>query len=98
MGLKANWWDTGSLTAAVLGSSSDARSRTRALAVSAAAALALTWLRDGKPAVVPAAIFLPMHLAGATAASFTVGMGVSPMLMGAGVLVGPRIGGSVLAG
>jgi uncharacterized oligopeptide transporter (OPT) family protein len=70
----------------------------RALAASAAASAAAAWLRNGWPRLLPDAFLLPGALGGVPAATLGLGVSVSPMLLGAGALVGPRNGLSVLAG
>ena len=89
---------TAEVMRAIHASSEDARVRTRMLLLAAAVALALTWFRDGRPAIIPGVIWLPVALAGASAQAFTLGLAVSPALLGAGVLVGLRAGLSLLVG
>ena len=89
---------TAEVIRAVHASSDQARKHTRILVVAALIAMAVTWFRDGRPSVIPAAFFLPLSLGGTTAAAFTLGLAASPLLIGAGVLVGPRNGFSMLAG
>ena len=89
---------TAEVIRAVHASSDQARRQTRALIAAAVFALAVTWFRDGRPAILPGALWLPLSLAGTSAASFTLGLALSPMLVGAGMLAGPRTGFSVLAG
>src|SRR5262249_21186677 len=72
---------TAEVMRAVHASSDEARARTRALLWSAAVAMVFTWLRDGRPTVVPATIWIPAHIAGLTAESLTLGVTASPMLV-----------------
>jgi uncharacterized oligopeptide transporter (OPT) family protein len=89
---------TAEVMRAVHSSSGEARARTRALLMGAVVAMAFTWLRDGRPSVLPGAIWLPVAIAGAAAESFTLGIAASPMLVGVGMLAGPRSGFSLFGG
>jgi uncharacterized oligopeptide transporter (OPT) family protein len=89
---------TAEVMRAMHSSSEEARARTRVLLVVAVVALLITWFRDGRPAVVPGVLWLPLQLAGASAQSLTLGMAVSPALLGAGILAGGRAGLSLLGG
>jgi uncharacterized oligopeptide transporter (OPT) family protein len=62
--------------------------RARALLAAALVAAAITWLRDGAPRWIP----------GVVLAAGPLGIAVSPMLAGAGVLVGARTGLELLLG
>jgi uncharacterized oligopeptide transporter (OPT) family protein len=68
----------------------------RALGVAGALSAGATMLRElaGLPGAVP----LPLQLAGFPAARYTLALGWNPMLLGAGLLAGPRNGLSVLLG
>jgi uncharacterized oligopeptide transporter (OPT) family protein len=79
-------------------SSGEARRQTRVLLVVAALAMAFTWFRDGRPSLIPGVAWLPLPIAGAAAQSYTLGLSLSPLLVGAGVLAGARNGASLLAG
>ena len=83
---------TAEVIRAIHGSAGDARRRTAVLLAGAAVAVVITWFRDGRPAVIPGALLLP------GLAALNVGVGVSPMLVGVGIMVGARTGLSVLAG
>jgi uncharacterized oligopeptide transporter (OPT) family protein len=89
---------TAEVMRAVHASSDEARARTRALLAGAAAAMAFTWLRDGRPAILPATLWIPAHVAGVAAESLTLGVAASPMLVSVGLLVGARSGMSLMAG
>jgi uncharacterized oligopeptide transporter (OPT) family protein len=89
---------TAEVIRAIHASSDEARRQTRALLAAAILAMAITWFRDGRPSLIPAALWLPVSLAGTSASAFTLGLAASPLLVGAGMLVGPRIGFSMLAG
>ena len=69
--------------------------RARALAASAAAAMALVWFRDGKPGWIPQ--LLPLRF-WEGAQSVKLGVNVSPLLLGTGMLIGPRNAFSLSAG
>lgn len=58
----------------------------------------ITWFRDGVPALIRSAIYLPGKLSGVSLKSLTVGMSMSPMMFGAGFLIGPRVGLSMFIG
>src|SRR5262249_13616165 len=68
--------------------------RARWLVVGLAVAAAATWLRDGRPAWIPAVTLL----AAAPAASFAPAIAWSPLLAGTGFLVGLGIAISRVAG
>ena len=59
---------------------------------------AIVWLRDGVPSIIPAITMLPFQIASIPAGRLTLGVNWSPMLLGAGFLIGPRIGTSLLLG
>ena len=73
--------------------------RARGLWTSGFASLLLTWLRDAR-GLVPTASLLPgsARVGGLGADSLLLGVGWSPMLLGIGMLVGPRAGLSILLG
>lgn len=58
----------------------------------------ITWFRDGVPSIIPSLWMIPAQIAGIPAARLSLGFNVSPMLLGAGLLVGPRIGASLFLG
>jgi putative OPT family oligopeptide transporter len=89
---------TAAVIRAMHGSSAEARRHTRALLLVAALAAAFTWFRDGRPSVIPGLIWLPIQIGGAAAQSYGLGMALSPLLVGAGLLAGARNGLSLLAG
>jgi uncharacterized oligopeptide transporter (OPT) family protein len=91
---------TGVATAQViraLHAGTGAAARAGALAATGLASAAVTLLRDAA-GLLPAATALPGRLAGSPAAAYGLGIGWNPMLLGAGMLVGPRNGLSVLLG
>jgi len=77
---------------------SSALGRARALAASAAAAMALVWFRDGRPALIPQLVAVPLRVAGIPIESLKLGLNPSPLLLGTGLLIGPRNAFSLLLG
>jgi len=76
-----------------------AAAQAKSLGIAAAVAGAVTWLRDGVPSLIRANLFPPVgSVLGHSPQQLTLGMNVSPMLLAAGLLVGPRVGVSLLAG
>src|SRR6266542_3902610 len=140
MGLKTGWWETGTVTASVLGfgllstfrrrRSTDLEANTAqslatamgavpsaaaeviasghagragspgvaVLGTAAAVSAAFTWLRDGAPRLVPGLLALPGRIAGVPASALGLGVSLSPLLLGAGALVGLANGGAVALG
>ncbi|NOY25137.1 MAG: OPT family oligopeptide transporter, partial [Oligoflexia bacterium] len=79
----------------------DAMKKARALATMGLGSFVLTWLRDGPGAFLPQAILAPAKLkglGGLSLASLNIGAAFSPMMFGAGFLVGPRVGISLAIG
>ncbi len=79
----------------------EAMKKARALATMGLGSFVLTWLRDGPGAFLPQAIMAPAKLkglAGLSWASLNIGAAFSPMMFGAGFLVGPRVGISLAVG
>jgi uncharacterized oligopeptide transporter (OPT) family protein len=72
--------------------------RARVVVGAATVAALVTWVRDAKPVLLPQALFLPWGHATLTAASLWIGVSVSPVMLSAGALIGPRGGVSVLLG
>jgi uncharacterized oligopeptide transporter (OPT) family protein len=93
---------TGIATAELIGTMHTGRAetlgRTRALALAALLAMIVVWFRDGRPAWLPAATLIPGSVLGVPVAAWELGLAYSPVLLGSGLLVGARIGVSVLAG
>ena len=58
----------------------------------------VTWFRDAKPVLFPQSLTLPWGHAALTAAGLWLSVSVSPVMVSAGVLIGPRGGASVLLG
>src|SRR5262249_9771741 len=72
--------------------------RARAVLGSFAGAMIVVWFRDGRPAWIPALTAFPGRLFGVPAEALTWGVSWSPILLGTGPLVGPRLGLSILFG
>jgi putative OPT family oligopeptide transporter len=72
--------------------------RARALGLAGLGAGLWTWLRDGKPALLAAAVLVPGSVRGVSLAQLGVGVSFSPMLSGVGMLIGPLQGTAVLLG
>jgi uncharacterized oligopeptide transporter (OPT) family protein len=87
---------TGQATAEVIETVSrkagDARGRILSLGIAAAVAAAIALLRDGPPALLPPGFFPTVPVLGFAAASLTLGVSLSPLMVGTGILVGRRIG------
>jgi len=76
--------------------------RTRFLVIAALAAGVFTWFRDGRPALFPQAVYLPMAIGGVAAASLTLGLAASPLMAATGMFIGLRgaltlVGAGVMA-
>lgn len=78
--------------------SQDALRQARVLGISGLAAAAITWFRDGLPSLIPAVLMFPFQIGGIPAGRLSLGVNFSPMLIGAGLLIGPRIGASLFMG
>lgn len=64
----------------------------------ALAALAVTWLRDGKPSLLPALLVAPGAILGLPAATLGLGLSLSPMMAGVGLVAGLQTGAGLLLG
>lgn len=81
---------TAELIRTVHADSGSASRRTRFLVGAALAAAAFTWFRDGRPALLPQAVYLPMAIGGVAAASLTMGLAASPLMAATGMFIGLR--------
>jgi putative OPT family oligopeptide transporter len=70
----------------------------RTLGITGLAAAVFTWFRDGVPKIIPELSMAPFQVGGVPAGQLALGVQWSPMLIGAGMLVGLRIGISLLVG
>jgi uncharacterized oligopeptide transporter (OPT) family protein len=89
---------TSQVITAMRASGADALGRARALGLAGSLAMLWTWLRDGTPGWIPTALLVPGRVGATRLASLTLGLGMSPMMLGTGVLVGPHVAYSMLAG
>ncbi|MBS2022740.1 MAG: OPT/YSL family transporter [Deltaproteobacteria bacterium] len=76
----------------------EAGKRARALLLAGLVAIALTWFRDGKPALIPQALFVPGTILGCSLATLGIGLSFSPLMSGVGLVAGLSTGGSVALG
>lgn len=83
---------------AIHGSKSEAKNKSLMLAATGAVSGIATWFRDGLPAIIPQSTAIPGTIQGCSLKSLTFGVSWSPMMFGAGFLVGPRVGNSMIAG
>jgi uncharacterized oligopeptide transporter (OPT) family protein len=88
---------TGELINSLAGATSSARGRVVMLFGAMAVAALVLCLRD-LWGILPGMLTLPIVVGGIPAASLGIGVAVSPFTIGVGLLVGPRMGVSVLAG
>jgi putative OPT family oligopeptide transporter len=76
----------------------EALGQARTLGITGLISLLFTWFRDGVPKFIPEMTMAPFQIGGIPMARLAVGISWSPMLIGAGLLVGLRIGISLLCG
>ncbi len=76
----------------------DAVRKTKYLSIAAIISGAVTWFRDGVPSIIPYITDIPGRLGIYELGKLNVGINWSPMLLGVGFLIGPRIGTSLLIG
>jgi putative OPT family oligopeptide transporter len=72
--------------------------RTRAWLWGGVGGAVVGWFRDGRPSLVPAVLAVPGSAAGVPLATLGIGVSTSPLLWGVGMVVGLRIGLSMLLG
>jgi len=93
---------TGAATAEVIealhAGGAGARGRTGALLSGGIVGAVAGWFRDGKPTLVPSSLTFSGHLAGVPLNALGIGLSTSPLLWGVGLMVGPHIAWSMLAG
>jgi uncharacterized oligopeptide transporter (OPT) family protein len=68
------------------------------LGISGIFASVIVWFRDAVPAFIPYSTFLPGKISGIGLNQLLMGFSWMPMLFGVGILIGPRIGLSLLMG
>jgi len=93
---------TGQATAQVIeamrASRADVSRHTRALVYAALVTMIVVWFRDAKPSWIPDYTALPGVIAGVSLVSLRFGFAWSPLMFGSGILVGLRLGLSILLG
>jgi uncharacterized oligopeptide transporter (OPT) family protein len=72
--------------------------RARILFASMGVSAIIAWFRDGRSPVIPASIPIPGKVGEYSLESLTVSIGISPLLLSAGALVGSKVGISLVAG
>lgn len=76
----------------------EAMKKGKMLGFSGLLAAIIIWFRDGIPSLIPATTFLPGKISGTGFNQLLVGFNWSPLFFGVGMLIGPRIGISLLIG
>ena len=93
---------SGTICAKVLRSlQSDSRQsavQVRVMALFAAVAAVLVWFREGIWKVIPRFVFSPGKLSSVSLGDFGFGLALYPLLLGAGAIVGLRVGLGLMAG
>jgi OPT family oligopeptide transporter len=89
---------TAALVEAIHADQQAAFRRARLMMLAALGAMAVTWLRDGRPSVIPGVVVLPFAIAGISAATLTIGVAASPLMMATGVMMGTRTAVTLLLG
>lgn len=89
---------TGEVIVAMHATGATGFARARTLAATASLAMVVTWFRDTPWAWIPSVASWPFPVAGRPAAALTLGIGWSPLMFGAGALIGPHTGLSILVG
>ena len=89
---------TGEVIETIFGARHLALRRVRLLLVAAAIAGAITWFRDGRPAIIPQGFMLGGTIGGVAAATLGIGVGASPLMLATGAMVGVRNAAGMLLG
>jgi uncharacterized oligopeptide transporter (OPT) family protein len=89
---------TGALIGTIFAARASALRRARFLFGGAVLAAAVTWLRDGRPQLIPQVTALGGAVGGVSLAALTVGMSWSPLLLSTGVMMGLRAATSLALG
>lgn len=89
---------TGEVMHTIFGTRRIAVRRIQLLVTGAAVAAAVTWFRDGRPAVVPQGFMLGGTFAGIAATTLGLGIAFSPLMLATGAMVGVRSAGGMLLG
>ncbi len=70
----------------------------KVLGLSGVLASVFVWFRDAVPAIIPGTTILPGKISGIGFNQLMIGINWSPLFFGVGMLIGPRIGVSLLIG
>jgi len=89
---------TAALVQAIHADQQAAFRRARLMMLAALGAMLVTWLRDGRPSLIPGVLVLPLVIAGISATTLTIGVAVSPLMMATGVMMGSRTAVTLLLG
>jgi uncharacterized oligopeptide transporter (OPT) family protein len=89
---------TGDLIETMFAARASAVRRARFLIGGAVVSAAVTWIRDGRPQLVPQVTAFGGAVGGVTLATLTVGMSWSPLLLSTGVMMGIRAALSLALG
>jgi putative OPT family oligopeptide transporter len=89
---------TGDLIETMFAARASAVRRARFLIGGAVVAAAITWIRDGRPQLVPQVTAIGGAVGGVSLAALTVGMSWSPLLLSTGVMMGLRAALSLALG
>ncbi len=89
---------TGDLIETMFAARASAIRRARFLIGGAVVAAAVTWIRDGRPQLVPQVTAIGGAVGGVSLAALTVGMSWSPLLLSTGVMMGLRAALSLALG
>jgi len=76
----------------------EALKKARLLGLTGAASAVFTWFREAIPKIIPAHSTVGLSIGGHSLESLTLGVSWSPMMFGAGLLIGPKVGISLLVG
>jgi uncharacterized oligopeptide transporter (OPT) family protein len=89
---------TGELIGTMFAARETALRRARYLIGGALCAMLVTWLRDGRPKIIPETTLFGGAIAGISLATMTVGMSWSPLMLSTGVMMGLRAAVSMALG
>jgi uncharacterized oligopeptide transporter (OPT) family protein len=89
---------TGELIETMFAARQSALRRARLLVAGALVAMAVTWLRDGHPRVIPGTTVFGGAIAGISMGALTLGMNWSPLLVSTGAMMGLRAAFSMAGG
>ncbi|MFC2076420.1 OPT family oligopeptide transporter [candidate division KSB1 bacterium] len=77
---------------------SEAMKKAKMLGITGGFSALFTWFREGVPRFIPSQTALPGAIGGFSMSQLTLGLSWSPMMFGAGFLIGPRVGVSLFIG